>query len=196
MPTASERRKSRPPIEKAKIHWSCKRCGRVRNCPTPVARSQVSQPISHERRGEVKRTESQHTQRKAHGVILVRNQEEHAIPKPPPNKHIRHDPRSKVIRVNRNSTNPVQRNKVPRKRSTHSTHMDRPRGSRVAEISQAEITKVEHEQEEREPEVRAGKEVNKAKEKKVVGDEVRAEVCSCSHVRLVAHVQGVCVAAL
>lgn len=98
--------------------------------------------------------------------------------------------------MDRNSANPVQRNKVPRKRSTHSTHMDRPRGSRVAEISQTEITKVEHQQEKCKPKVRASEQMNKAKEKKVVGNEVRTQVCSRSDVRLVAHVQGICVAGL
>jgi hypothetical protein len=42
MPTAVARTNRRAPMVNAKIHWNWKRCGRVRNWPTPVAIPHVS----------------------------------------------------------------------------------------------------------------------------------------------------------
>jgi hypothetical protein len=119
-----------------------------------------------------KLTKTQHTQRKAHGVVFVRDQEEHAVSSPTPDKHIRHDPRSEMVRMNRNRANPVQRHEIPRQRSTHGANMNSSRGRRMAEIRPAQITKVEDEQEEGEPEVGAREQVDKAKQEQIVGYEV------------------------
>jgi hypothetical protein len=42
IPTAVARTNKRAPMVNAKIHWNWKRCGRVRNWPTPVAILRVS----------------------------------------------------------------------------------------------------------------------------------------------------------
>lgn len=101
-----------------------------------------------------------------------------------------------MIRVKRNSSNPIQGDEVPCQRPTHSADMNRPGRSRMAEIRQTQIAKVEHEQEEGEPEMRAREEVHEAEQKQVVGDEVATEVCGGSDVVGVAHVERVGVAEL
>lgn len=81
-----------------------------------------------------------------------------------------------MIRMDCNRTNPVERDKVPSQRSTNGTDMDSPRRSAVAEIRHTEITKVEHEQEQRQPVVRVREEAHKAEQKQVVGNKVATEV--------------------
>lgn len=93
--------------------------------------------------------------------------------------------------MQRNGTDPVQRDKVPRQRSADNADVDQAGGSRVAEVSSAQIEKVDHEQQLGNPEVAAHPEVHEAEEQQVVGDEVRANVGSSIDVDGVGRVQGV-----
>ena len=112
-------------------------------------------------------TECQDGQRKANGVVLVCSKEEHAVSKPTPDEHISHNPTHKMRRMERDSTNPVQRGKVPRQRSRDSCNVDSAWGRRVAEIQEAQVEEVDDEQQFGDPEVVAHPEVDEAEEQQV-----------------------------
>lgn len=78
------------------------------------------------------------------------------------------------------STDPVERNKGPGKRKGKCGGVNEERGARVAEITDGEVEEVDDNQEEREPEVTAGPEVDETEQEKVGGDEMGRNVTSSS----------------
>lgn len=121
-------------------------------------------------------TERQHRERETHGVVLVRRQEEHAVPEPAPDKDISNNASNQVRRVESNSTNPIQGRKVPRQRASNSANVDSTGRGRMAEVSEAQVEEVDHQQQLGKPEVAAHPQVDEAEEQQVGGDVVGADV--------------------
>lgn len=125
---------------------------------------------------EIEHTSCKNAQLKAHGVILVRHQEETPIHHDAPNENIGDDPSGQVVCTNSHSTNPVQRHKVPRQRATHNTDMDGARSGAVPEIGGAEIEEVDDNDEQGKPEEGTGPEMDKGEDQQVVHNEVASHV--------------------
>lgn len=141
--------------------------------------------------GERQLTEGENRQGESDGVVLVSSEEEEPIAEPPPNKNVGEDPRSQVIRVHGNGTDPVQGDKVPGERATHGADMDEAWGGAVAEIGEAQVEEIDDEEEFGQPVVVAYPQVNEAKEQKIICDEVAPDVGCCGDVDGVGGIEGI-----
>jgi hypothetical protein len=136
-------------------------------------------------------TERKHRQRKTHGVVLIRSQEEHAVTEPAPDEDVGYNARSQVIRMKRHSTNPIQRDEIPRQRPTNSADVNQPRRGAMAKVQRGQIEEIQHKQELCKPKVTAHPQVHETEEQEVIGDEVASDVGGRANVHRVAHVQRV-----
>ena len=95
--------------------------------------------------------------------------------------------------MERNSTNPVQGNEVPRQRSRNGADVDSARGGAVAEVCKAQVEEVDDEQQLGDPEVAAHPQVDEAEEEKVGCNVVGADVGSGNQICLVRGPERPCV---
>ena len=120
----------------------------------------------------MKLTSTQNRQRKAHTIVLVRREKEHAISHDAPDGDISQDPCGQTVRVDSRSTAPVERDEIPRQRTADDGHVDEPRRPRVPEVRRRQVEEIDDQQSLGDPEVAAHPEHDEAEEQQVAGDEV------------------------
>jgi len=111
-----------------------------------------------------------------HGVIIVDDDEKHAVGKNGPNENISEDSRNQVSGMGHHEGSvPVNGNKCPCKGSGNDWRVDEARIRVVAEVERRQIEKVENQDDFGPVKVRTNKEHHKGKVKEVVHDEVATD---------------------
>jgi len=113
------------------------------------------------------------TEREAHGVILVDDDEEQSIGENGPNEDVSEDAGHQMVGVrNHQSAIPVDGNKGPGQRSRSNRGVDESRIGVVAEVERRKVNEVQNQDDLGPVEVRSDKEHDKGEVEEVVEDEV------------------------
>ena len=100
------------------------------------------------------------------------------------------------MRMHGHRADPEQSHVVPRQRRTHDGNVYESRRRGMPKVGAAQVEEVDYDQQQREPEVAAAPQVDKAEEEEVARDKVAPDVRGCRHVHAVLVVEVVAVAAL